>query len=512
MNPTTLINEVREYINKGKLARAFEVLISWLEQAPKPISAWADIVRNLSSQYADLEAKEIRNTISHDDASVASSQIKESLLNVLTSIGKGQGPVEKVIKEATASKIPWLPIGVVLALVLATASFFMLRKDHGPIINPPDIISDTTLDNGIKKSKCPSFDKESAFNIMVLPYQPLGGKPQRVGSALRIRLSEMMEEYKISGDVLSKDIDVNGNNYPVSSKEAIKLGKPCKAQLIIWGSTEQKGDDLITITNFRFLDSDIISSAGIELNPSAEIDTISSISSIATSQELTEEIEASIKLILGLVAFENGNFAVCSEIFEEVLPEKGGASSRPTWGLLQAEGRIKNGNTEGAVAIYNEILEKNPEHASTRLSRANVYVRTNDLYQANADLEQLEKSADMEVETKNIRKEYRVKHKAEVVRKTTAEEQLKMNPKDTSALRIQAQAARNLGQFEVANIAASSLLKYDPQNKIAITTLMEIKPMVKDTASVGRRLENAQLYYNASQLRNFNVREIQNNN
>lgn len=509
MNPTNLINEVREYINKGKLSRAFDVLISGLEQAPSPISSWADIVRNLSSQYADLEAKEIRNTISQDDAGVASSQIKESLLNILSAIAKGKGPVDATTEKVSPSKIPWVQIGVVIALVLATASFFMLRKSNGPIINPPDAV--LVVDDA-KGLKCPSFETDSEFNIMVLPYQPLGGEPQRVGKALRIRLSEMMEEYNISGDVLSKDIDVNGTNYPVSSKEAIRLGKPCKAQLIIWGSTEQKGDDLITITNFRFLDKDIITSAGVELNPAAEIDTISSISSIATTQELTGKIEASIKLILGLVAFEKGNFAVCTELFDEVLPEKGGASSKPTWGLLQAESRIRSGNTEGAVSIYNEILAKNPEHASTRLSRANAYVKTNDLYQANTDIEHLEKNAEMKAETKSIRKEYRIKHKVEVDRKTAAEEQLKTNPKDTSALRIQAQAARNLGQFEVANIAASSLLKYDPQNKVAIMTLMEIQPMVKDSVAVGRRLQNVQIYYNASQMRNLNVRTIQSNN
>ena len=184
MNPTNLINEVREYINRGKLTRAFSVLVPWLEQASKPISSWADIVRNLSSQYSELESKEIRNTISQEDASVASSQIKESVLNVLSAIAKGEGPVEQIAPATVtteATKKPWLAIGVALALMLAAASFFMLRKDHGPIINLPDVDTDTTMVVG--DSKCPSFDTNSAFNIMVLPYQPLGGEPQRVGSA-----------------------------------------------------------------------------------------------------------------------------------------------------------------------------------------------------------------------------------------------------------------------------------------------------------------------------------------
>ena len=515
MNPTDLIKEVREYINKGKLNRAFDILISWLEKAPKPLSSWSDVVRNLSSQYSELESKEIRNTISQDDASVASSQIKESLLNVLSAMAKGEGPVEKARPTVeSGSAIPWIPIGVVLTLILAAASFFMLRKDHGPIVSPPDVGTDSTLVvDGTKGGKCPSFDRNSEFNIMVLPYKPLVGQAQNIGFTLQQRLFQMMGKYNINGDVLLRNIDVNSPKYPAGAKQAVPLGKPCKAQLIIWGTTEQQGDgEVTTITNFRFLDKDYFTLYGLELNPDAEVDTVSSISSIATSQILTEQIEESIALIFGLVAFETGNTELASEMLDEAVNERGGAAEVPNWGLLQAESKLRNGERTEAVAIYNEILEKNPEHTDARLRRANVYVSMNDLYQANVDIQQLEKNADMQKETKNLRKVYQVKRTEEVKRKEVAEEQLKTNPRDTSALRIQAQAARNLGQFEVANIAASSLLRYDPKNKIAITTLMEIRPMVKDTTAVIKKLENVQMYYNAAQLRNFDVRAIQNNN
>ena len=110
-------------------------------------------------------------------------------------------------------------------------------------------------------------------------------------------------------------------------------------------------------TKFRFIESSHFSLTDLEITNEATVDTVSSLSSIATSAELTEEIEMTIQLILGLVAHETDNHQVAAATLEKVIEERGGVAANPKWGLIQADSYIKTGQEERAIEVYREMLK-----------------------------------------------------------------------------------------------------------------------------------------------------------
>lgn len=537
MDPNATLANIRKLIAEAKNEEAAERLLEYLNQDPEPVSSWRDTVSNLLAQYKRVKLQQQRNTISFDEARRAVNQITDGLLASLASIEEGlPAPSLKTTESGTnTSSPPWMVIGVVAALVLATASFFMLRGvfQNNNNTDPTPIV----VDQGeSEEGKCPPYEADSEFNIMVLPFQPLDGKLTPIERSLRIRLATEMEKYGLKGSVFTKKIDVFSDEYPLTSSQASIIGLPCKAQLIIWGTTEEdrNGNDIVT-TKFRFIENSHFSLTDFEINNEATVDTISSLSSIATSAELTEEIEMTIQLILGLVAHETDNHEVAASTLEKVIEERGGVAANPKWGLIQADSYIKTGQEERAIEVYREMLktdttnvqallqkglleyrtghndvahddltralEQDPENTKALTARAAVSVKRNDLNQARQDLDLLDKTADKSIATQVIRKKYDERHLEEQAKIATANTQIQQNPKDTSALRIKAEAAQNLGDFSTARKTASNLLEIDPNNLAAIKTLQSVMAKVPDSNAVRRQLEIAIPRLNPEELK-----------
>lgn len=527
MNPTS-IAEIRSLITKAKDEEAAERLLVLLETAEQPAASWADTVRQLLAQYQRTRTAQQRNTVSYDNAQIAINQVTNGLLDVLAGIEAGRTAPDLPNDEyrpAPRRSVPWWSIALVVAVLAGVGYFFLLPEGAGNG-DVDDQLSDTIrVDSVTGKIVCPPYPEQSTFNIMVLPYQALDGKKKKIESALRIRLSERIEEYKISGAVFTRNIDSDSYEYPATSEQAAVLGKPCKAQLIIWGTTEERPgtNEVITTTKFRFIDSEHFSLTNLVLDNTASVDTITSISSIATNAELTENIERTIRLIFGLVAFETENHALAADILEEVIEERGGVAVNPKWGMIQADSYIKSGQDERAIKVYEQILERDtaniqameqsgllffrlgdihaaeahlskaveqdPTNTRILAARAAARVQQNDLYQANTDLKQLEKQGVELKVTKVIRKDYAVRESAEKQRLATANKKLDSNPGDTTALRMKTEAARNLGQLQVASTTASQLLRVDPDNRQALTTMIEVASQVRDSSVLKQKIE-----------------------
>jgi len=537
MDPNATLANIRQLIAEAKNEEAAELLLEYLNQDPEPVRSWRDTVSNLLAQYKRVKLQQQRNTISFDEARRAINQITDGLLASLAGIEEGlPAPAMENTKVGNSSSPPWLAIGVVVALMLATASFFMIRgffQNNNTPADPPSIV----VEQGeSEEGKCPPYEADSEFNIMVLPFQPLDGKLTPIERSLRIRLATEMERYGLKGSVFTKNIDVFSNEYPLTSEQAFGIGLPCKAQLIIWGTTEEdrNGDDIVT-TKFRFIESSHFSLTDLEITNEATVDTVSSLSSIATSAELTEEIEMTIQLILGLVAHETDNHQVAAATLEKVIEERGGVAANPKWGLIQADSYIKTGQEERAIEVYREMLktdstnvkallqkglleyqtgqnaeahidltkalEHDPENTKALTARAAVSVKRNDLNLARQDLDQLDKTADKSMATQVIRKKYDERHLEEQEKIVTANKQIQQNPKDTSALRVKAEAAQNLGDFSTARKTASNLLEIDPNSFAAIKTLQSVMAKVPDSNAVRRQLEIAIPRLNPEQLK-----------
>lgn len=538
MDPNATLAKIRQLISEAKNEEAAERLLEYLHLAPEPARSWRDNVSNLLAQYKRVKLQQARNTISFDEARRAINQITDGLLASLAGIEEGlPAPTVKTVETgAHTSSPPWLVIGVVAALVLATASFFMIRGFFQNNNTPADPSLGVVEQGESKEGECPPYGADSEFNIMLLPFQPLDGKAKKVELVVGSRLATEMVKYGLNGSVYTKKIDVFSNEYPLTSQQAFGIGLPCKAQLIIWGTTEEdrNGNDIVT-TKFRFIESSHFSLTDLEINNDATVDTVSSLSSIATSAALTEEIEMTIRLILGLVAHETDNHEVAAATLEEVIEERGGVAANPKWGLIQADSYIKTGQEERAIEVYREMLktdtsnvqallqkglleyrlgatdaahtdlskalEHDPENTKALTARAAVSVKRNDLNLARQDLDQLDKTADRSIATQVIRKKYNERHLEEEQKMVMANKQIQQNPKDTSALRVKAEAAQNLGDFTTARKTASNLLEIDPNNLAAIKTLQSVMAKVPDSNAVRRQLEVAIPRLNPEQLK-----------
>lgn len=299
----------------------------------------------------------------------------------------------------------------------------------------------------------------------------------------------------------------------------------------------------LTTTKFQFVESEHFSLANLELTSNVEVDTVSSLSSIATNGELTEDLKMSLRLIFGLVAHETDNHALAADLLDSVITERGGVEAVPNWGLIQADSYIKSGQEEKAIRIYEQVLRKDstnvqawvqkglleyrtgqtmtankdldmalkqdPNNQTALTARAAISVQRNDLYQADVDLSRLEKMQARTPASEQIRQNYRAKHQMETQKMEDAEERLQQNPKDTAAWRIKAEAAQQLGDFRTAETAASQLLNIDPKNVPALNTLQAITPFLPDSVLIKQRIQQTLPTLSPQQLRSFRVKRPQ---
>ncbi|MEZ4987469.1 MAG: hypothetical protein R2795_20895 [Saprospiraceae bacterium] len=380
MSPDT-IQTIRALIVRAKNEEAAEQLLQAVTAEGGAVATWSDTIRNLLAQYKRIRLEQQRNTIAFEDAQQAINRVTTGLLEVLAAVEEGKPAPENA--PAIAGMPIWkksmLAFAVLAAMALVGYIFFGPTDD--PIV-PTEKPPVEVPSGEVEENACPPYPVQSKFNIMVLPYQPLDGKLKEVEKALRIRLANKMEEHRIAGSVYTRGIDVDSDEYPVTNSQAVAIGQPCKAQLVIWGTTEEKGNGIITTTKFRFIDSENFSLADLSLNSNMEVDTVSSISSIATSAELTENIEKTLRLIFGLVAYETDDFELAATLLDTVIEERGGVGSNPEWGMIQADSYIRSGQEKRAIEVYDKMLQRDSTNVQAWRQKGLLEYKTGNLLEA----------------------------------------------------------------------------------------------------------------------------------
>ncbi|MCB0639753.1 MAG: tetratricopeptide repeat protein, partial [Lewinella sp.] len=269
---------------------------------------------------------------------------------------------------------------------------------------------------------------------------------------------------------------------------------------------------------------------------------------------LSRGIEHALLAIFGMVAHETEHYAAAVEVFEDLQQSTPPEEQDPQIGMLLADSYVRLQQTDRALPILNQLIDQDrdnldavtmrgnilfeqgqydeavadldraiaadPEDGNLRTKRAAANIRTSRLDLAREDLEYVQRSETDQRAINKINTEYQARASIERSRLQDAEQRIERNPRDTSALRIKAEAARNLGDYEISKQAAASLLQVEPSSAFGLATLMEIKPQLQDTHSVNRliesvrtRITNEELLKAAprlrtsSQLQNIQIRQ-----
>ena len=494
MDRLQFVSDIKQLLSAAETEQALEQLSVFLAQDEK-YAALLNATIQAQAQLERTRKDEVRGTISFENAKLSYNQITDQALLILDYLEKNKLQFSTPAVPAKSKK-SWI-YAVVGIILIGFVGVFVLRK-----INRQN---DRT--QGIRA--CPAFEKTADFNILLLPYQPFPlNAPIGTHTAVRRRLGELNDRYNINASVGIYELDIaDENSYPSNAKEASKLAEGCSANLVIWGTEERQGDKTLVTTQYRFLntDGDQFKLKKLKVDQRTEIDTVSSISSIATSGVITQNIEQTILLLFGVVAFESNHAQEAIDLLAKV--EVTDSVGSLLQGMILAESYLAMNQNDKALESYDKVLEKHPNYwlalnnrgalyyqkgmyaeavqdLSARLAlnandldatamRGDAYLKTENYAKAKADWETVrKKTPDNTLATKQLQLlENKIEEQKLI--QTNADRRLQENPNDLSALKQKAQASKNLGEYQTAVKTAEDILKKDPDNTEAFTTLLE---------------------------------------
>lgn len=374
MNQTQvqIINQVRKLIAEADVKQALDVLVQYLEKEKGQFEDFTDSVIQLQALYNKTKLEEVKGIISSSDAQLRYSQLNQKVLDLLELLSAGKPA------KSTGNKLKRiLPFALGFLILGAIIGVFFVNKNINP--NDPVLPADTF--------KCPTFEPDSAFKILLLPFRPLAGGLQNTHIAIQERFSDLQNQWKINTDTEVLSIDPLDNRiYPGDYPEASKLARTCLAQLVVWGTTESPAPgNTITRTKFKFLDSgDRFSFKRLNIKEGSQVDTVSSLSLIAAQGIITEKLENSIRLIFGLVAHEMNQSEATIELLANI-EELEEDTALLIQQMALADSYLSTNRSEEALDSYNKVLEVHPNYGLALNNRGMLFLKKEEYAEATED-------------------------------------------------------------------------------------------------------------------------------
>lgn len=492
MDKQQVIKSVKKLVGDAELEAALEELIAFLEQDDK-YDALKNAAFQALSQLRKTKKDETLGIISFDNAKLNYNQVTHQTLNILDLLEEGKTKIS--IKSSRKNRLPIIMMAAVL--LLSVVGFFVWRTANG---------KKQAGEKAQVLQACPDYSTNSAFNILLFRFQQFGGQRLNAHLALRQRLGRLSSEYKIPAEVGLFDDKDDDARLPTNLSDAGRIGENCKAQLVIIGSEEAKPGGDIIITQYRFLDlGEQFAFRQLKINERMEIDTVTSISSIATNGSITGNLEQAIFLLFGLVAHETNANDAAVKLLSQAAPSD--SASNLLKGMVLADSYLALNETEKALASYDQVLEQHPNYGFALKNRAAIYTQKGEYTEAAEDLtvhleanpkdadalEQrgaiyleanrldkakldLEKAKELKPSNRTILQRLKrldVKIEEQRSIKQDADRRLEVNPQDVNALNQKADASKNLGDYRAAVKIAETILQQDPKNTQAYSTLVE---------------------------------------
>ena len=498
MDKSQVLQQARDLASNAKQEEALELLLRFFAQ-DKQYRHLERKARHVLAQYKRAERDAMLGVADASSTQLSYNRITQNVLQLADYLEAGELQPGRLSGEQKST--PWGAIvaGLLGLVILGGAAWWFLQDSQEP---PGPTVAD-------QATACPEFSVKETFRILLFPFRELNDNRLKPHVAIGDRLGAMKDRYGIRCGIGYYAIDPEDLNlYPSTSTDAADLGSECRAQLVIWGSTESAAGSAIIQTRYRFLDEEKLPLHKLSVKGNSQIDTVATLSSIASQGTITSNIENSIKLLFGLIAHGSGNEPVAQQLLEEsgAVQDSSAALARD---MVLADIYMNQRNPQMATALYDSVLSRHPDYwlalnnrgllhyqkgqfaeAAADLSqvmdkadkkqaepellevRADAYLKSGQLQSAKKDLQELKvirnkPSVDQKMDEVNreIEKEERTKARADA--------QLRVNPNDLNALQSKATASRKLGDYRTSVRAAESVLRRDPQNTEAYLELIK---------------------------------------
>ena len=491
MDKATVINEVKALIGKAKIEDAISSLSTFFKLEAGRYDSFNNRLLAIQSHYSGIRNKENRALISHEEAQRATNQVADQLIRLIEDLGK---VAEKKEGASTLKKNRQNLFAVIGLLALAVIATVIWRFGDSQEVNgePQALIANPN------KIPIQEFAPDALFKILIMPFKPDFGALTTVHKNIQLRMGILADKQRIKIDSKIYPLDPSSEAYPLQSLQAEELVKNWNADLVIWGNTYQEQDQNTTLTRYKFLTQDeYFKFHKLSLNDAdgTLVDTLTTVSAIATDGVLTEDIE---DILLGIVAFMKKDYKDAVAFLEEANVNDSLAVLLKN--MFLAEIHIMEGDLDKAIEAYDEVIETHPDYALAHnnrgmiyfdqgqpgpalvdfdatlainqndenviLSRGKAYEKLGLWKQAREDYTSVvqAKSGELKNDIKKRISDVEIQKKEEENRLNMAKEKLKISPKDTATLREIVDAAIRVGDYEEATSGASKLLEIDPKS------------------------------------------------
>jgi tetratricopeptide (TPR) repeat protein len=387
MDQQQLAEKIDQLIGNAEVEKALDTLIEFLDSHPK-FRNLEKAALNARSTYKRTRDKELKGTISSENASVQFSIIQNTILDLADKIKRGDVSAPATAQPAASgrSSMRWvLPLLLIILLAGGGYWYFSNRTGGGGGNKPQDA--------------CPEFSPASDLNVLLLPFQNLSSGELRPEIAIKDRLSTKYREYEVPSDVaiFEQFYELPKAEFP-DFDDASRVAQTCDAKLIVWGTVERLPSERIDLNSkFKYLGpTEGFELDKIQVEGEIQVDTLESVSSIARQGSVTKDIEKLVLMIFGIVAHEQKNYVAAAEALEQSM-DRNDTSGLVLRNMLLADSYLKMKKTNEAVKLYDEVLEINPNLELARNNRATLQYDLGNYREAIQDFSQiLQKNPDDE--------------------------------------------------------------------------------------------------------------------
>jgi tetratricopeptide (TPR) repeat protein len=503
-----IIRNIRLRIAAGQLTEALEQTTTLLHDPQR--ADWAQQLRTLQAENAQLREKARLRVISHDEEQVQTNKIIYRLESLLKTIEHGPNAVSAPVEAAPKQAWRYVFVGVVVALAIMALAWRLAMGES----------------KSADASDCPSYGADKKQRVLILPLKKLDNKAK---SGLDFDLSDFLNDaFKKDAQLISTaESDVHEaynieSNYPNPS-EAMAIGTQCGADMIVWGKVGASKDTIEV--RYKHLKP-----KNIDISRDSMFDGLLTSSSEGV---LTHDVQTVARLLYLIMAIHNGSsqqIAATLGGFEQIAIASSQTAKMDVLAqpldtstmFVLADAHRRLGDSKSAIRVYDDILSAYPDNKTALRLRGTLAYQRKDYHTAAHDYEALApdpaktdpkiqrvradaylKSGQPEkaqkdldaLQSKSPKDDKWLKMKQKEVADSTAVTQARAQrmdrvvarqPQNVSARLTAAQAHLGLGKEDKAIKNAQEVLKIEPQNLVAIQVAIDAFRSKGDTSSVRR--------------------------